>query len=161
MQIFQVLNMPAQRRQTTVGKDPALIPHVNGELFAEALRIPDLDTATRQALLDAGQFGRTATSPAIFGALFQSVTERADRRARGADCTTEKKRVSARIAAIALRMMDHIMNNRSILELGQTHARTPIEKAPHIRNADALELDRADVLRPDDCSDSFRPMHVP
>ena len=47
----------------------------------------------------------------------------------------------ARIAATALWMMDHIMNNRLSLEFGQTYARIPIEKSPHIRNADALEID--------------------
>ena len=44
----------------------------------------------RQALLEAGQFDWTAISPAIFGALFQSVMEPADRRAQGAHYTTEK-----------------------------------------------------------------------
>ena len=44
----------------------------------------------RRALLDAGQFDWTAISPAIFGALFQSVMEPAERRAQGAHYTTEK-----------------------------------------------------------------------
>ena len=210
----------------------------------------------RQALLDAGQFDWTAISPAIFGALFQSVMEPADRRAQGAHYTTEKNilkvieplflddlrgefqrlqarrdgravadlrkfrdklgtlrlfdpacgcgnfliiayrelrtleidvlreiasRASAtqlalavqsvvevdqfygieigefpaRIAATALWMMDHIMNNRLSLEFGQTYARIPIEKSPHIRNADALEIDWADVLPSDECSYVF------
>ena len=61
----------------------------------------------------------------------------------------------ARIAATALWMMDHIMNNRLSLEFGQTYARIPIEKSPHIRNADALEIDSADVLPPDECSYVF------
>ena len=61
----------------------------------------------------------------------------------------------ARIAATALWMMDHIMNNRLSLEFGQTYARIPIEKSPHIRNADALEIDWADVLPPDKCSYVF------
>ena len=60
-----------------------------------------------------------------------------------------------RIAATALWMMDHIMNNRLSLEFGHTYARSPIEKAPHIRNADALEIDWADVLPPDECSYVF------
>ena len=58
----------------------------------------------------------------------------------------------ARIAATALWMMDHIMNNRLSLEFGRTYARIPIERSPHIRNADALEMDWADVLPPDQCS---------
>ena len=61
----------------------------------------------------------------------------------------------ARIAATALWMMDHIMNNRLSLEFGQTYARIPIEKSPHIRNADALEIDWADVLPPDECAYVF------
>ena len=61
----------------------------------------------------------------------------------------------ARIAATALWMMDHIMNNRLSLEFGLTYARIPIEKSPHIRNTDALEIDWADVLPPDDCSYVF------
>ena len=59
-------------------------PHVNGDLFDGAVRIPVFDAEMRRALLDAGQFDWTAISPAIFGALFQSVMEPADRRAQGA-----------------------------------------------------------------------------
>ena len=254
--LFQVLNTPSDRRSRALDEDLARFPHVNGELFAEPLRIPDFDAAMRQALLDAGQFDWTAISPAIFGALFQSVMEPADRRARGAHYTTEKNILKvieplflddlraefrrlqarrdgrsvadlrkfrdklgtlrlfdpacgcgnfliiayrelrtleievlreiasratatqlelavqsvvevdqfygieigefpARIAATALWMMDHIMNNRLSLEFGQTYARIPIERSPHVRNADALEIDWAEVLPPDECSYVF------
>ena len=88
--LFQVLNTPPNRRSRALDEDLARFPHVNGDLFAEPLRIPDFDAAMRQVLLDAGQFDWTAISPAIFGALFQSVMEPADRRAQGAHYTTEK-----------------------------------------------------------------------
>ena len=254
--LFQVLNTPPPRRSRALDEDLARFPHVNGELFAEPLRIPDFDAAMRQALVAAGEFDWTAISPAIFGALFQSVMEPADRRAQGAHYTTEKNILKvieplflddlrgefrrlqarrdgravadlrkfrdklgtlrlfdpacgcgnfliiayrelrtleidvlreiasraaatqleldvwsvvevdqfygieigefpARIAATALWMMDHIMNNRLSLEFGQTYARIPIEKSPHIRNADALEIDWADVLPPEECSYVF------
>ena len=256
--LFQVLKNPPNRRSRALDEDLARFPHVNGDLFAEPLRIPDFDAAMRQALLDAGQFDWTAISPAIFGALFQSVLEPADRRTQGAHYTTEKNILKvieplflddlraefqrlqarrdsgiiaalrkfqqklgklrlfdpacgcgnfliiayrelrtleievlrdltkrrgsrqleafaealsvvdvdqfygieisefpARIAATALWMMDHIMNNRLSLEFGQTYARIPIEKSPHIHHADALEIDWADVLPPDDCSYVF------
>ena len=256
--LFQVLNTPPNRRSRALDEDLSRFPHVNGELFAEALRIPDFDAAMRQALLDAGQFDWTAISPAIFGALFQSVMEPADRRAQGAHYTTEKNILKvieplflddlraefrrlqarrdgrsmadlrsfqqklgtlrlfdpacgcgnfliiayrelraleidvlrelasrtdatqlelvvevksvvevdqfygieigefpARIAATALWMMDHIMNNRLSLEFGQTYARIPIEKSPHVHCADALEIDWAEVLPPDECSYVF------
>ena len=45
----------------------------------------------------------------------------------------------ARIAEIALWMMDHIMNNKLSLEFGKSYVRIPLKKAPHIRPADALE----------------------
>ena len=254
--LFQVLNTSAKRRSRALDEDLAHFPHVNGELFAEPLRIPDFDAAMRQALLDASQFDWTAISPAIFGALFQPVLEPADRRAHGAHYTTEKNILKvieplfldnlraefrrlqarqdsrsladlqkfcgrlgalrlfdpacgcgnfliiayrelraleievlremaartgaaqlaldvrsvvdvdqfygieigefpARIAATALWMMDHIMNNRLSLEFGQTYARIPIEKSPHIHHADALEIDWADVLPPNECSYVF------
>ncbi len=60
-----------------------------------------------------------------------------------------------RLLERALWMMDHIMNNRLSLEFGQTYARIPIEKSPHIRNADALEIDWTDVLPSDECSYVF------
>ena len=88
--LFQALNTPDDRRQKMLDEDLARFPYVNGGLFAEPLRIPDFDAAMRQALLDAGEFDWTAISPAIFGALFQSVMEPADRRAQGAHYTTEK-----------------------------------------------------------------------
>ena len=63
---------------------------MNGDLFADPLLIPDFDASMREALLEAGRFDWTAISPAIFGALFQSVMEPAERRAAGAHYTTEK-----------------------------------------------------------------------
>ena len=254
--LFQVLNTPIERRQMALDEDLAHFPHVNGELFAEILRIPDFNASMRQALLDASRFDWTAISPAVFGALFQAVMEPSDRRAQGAHYTTEKNilkvieplflddlraefqklqerrdgrstadlrkfrdrlgtlrlfdpacgcgnfliiayrelrsleievlremasRTGAtqlklevqsvvdvdqfygieigefpvRIAATALWMMDHIMNNRLSLEFGKTYARIPIEKSPHIHHGDALEIDWGEVLPPNECSYVF------
>ena len=250
--LFQVLNTPAERRQTTLDEDLASFPYVNGELFAEPLHIPDFNAEMRQSLLDACLFDWTAISPAIFGSLFQSVMEPAERRAQGAHYTTEQnirkvieplflddlraefarlksrrdnRRIPdlyafqqklgqltfldpacgcgnfliiayrelrqleievlrtlhpsgqlsafaellsvvdvdqfygieisefpARIAATALWMMDHIMNNRLSLEFGQTYARIPIEKSPHIQHGDALEMDWSKLLSPEQCA---------
>ena len=254
--LFQVLNTPLEGRQRALDEDLARFPHVNGELFAKQLLIPDFSSAMRSALHEACRFDWAAISPAIFGALFQSVMEPAERRAQGAHYTTEKNilkvieplflddlrekfqrlkdrrdgrsladlrkfrdglgtlrlfdpacgcgnfliiayrelrsleievlrelagRTSsvqlsldvksvvdvdqfhgielsefpARIASTALWMMDHIMNNRLSLEFGQTYARIPIQKSPRIVNADALEIDWAEVLPPDTCSYVF------
>ena len=44
------------------------------------------------------------------------------------------------------------MNNRLSLEFGQTFARIPLEKSPHIVHGDALETDWSGLLTPGDCS---------
>ena len=250
--LFQVLNTPEERRQTKLDEDLARFPYINGELFAAPLHIPDFDAEMRQSLLDACLFDWTAISPAIFGALFQSVMEPAERRAQGAHYTTEQnirkvieplflddlraefarlkarrdnRRIPelytfqqklgqltfldpacgcgnfliiayrelrqleievlrelhpsgqlsafaellsvvnvdqfygieisefpARIAETALWMMDHIMNNRLSLEFGQTYTRIPIEQSPHIQHGDALTMDWAELLPPEECS---------
>ena len=61
----------------------------------------------------------------------------------------------SRIAETALWMMDHIMNNRLSLEFGQTYARIPLQKSPHIVHGDALETDWAELLSSGDCSFVF------
>ena len=252
MHLFQVLNTPEDRRATTLDKDLALFPYVNGALFRGVLPIPSFDSGMRQRLIDACHFDWSAISPAIFGSLFQSVMDKDERRRQGAHYTTEQnilkvieplflddlrvefQRLKARrdvrripeliafqqrlgnlrffdpacgcgnfliiayrelreleievlkeirprgqvdafaellsvvdvdqfygidlgefpahIAEVALWMMDHIMNNRLSLEFGQTYARIPLEKSPHIRQADALEFNWSELLRPEECS---------
>ena len=88
--LFQALNTPVERRQAKLDEDLARFPYVNGDLFTARLTIPDFDAAMRAALIDACRFNWEAISPAIFGALFQSVMEPAERRAQGAHYTTEK-----------------------------------------------------------------------
>ena len=58
----------------------------------------------------------------------------------------------AHIAEVALWMMDHLMNNRLSLEFGQTYARIPLEKSPHIWHGDALETNWNDFLPSSECS---------
>ena len=89
-QLFQVLDTPEADRLTSLDEDLARFPYVNGALFEGPLRIPAFDAAMRTALLDACRFDWSIISPAIFGALFQSVMEPAERRAKGAHYTTEK-----------------------------------------------------------------------
>ena len=88
--LFQALDTPEDTRQKALDEDLARFPYVNGDLFRGPLRIPDFDAPMRQALLDACRFDWTAISPAIFGALFQSVMQPAQRRSQGAHYTTEQ-----------------------------------------------------------------------
>jgi restriction-modification enzyme MmeI-like protein len=255
-QLFEVLNTPKDHRSKKLDADLSRFDYINGDLFRDPLRIPSFDSDMRKRLIEACQFDWSGISPAIFGSLFQSVMNKAERRAQGAHYTTEKnilkviqplflddlraaferlkerkdsrrrtelqafqKRLGelsfldpacgcgnfliiayreirrleievireiraylgsdnqrvldvkdlsvinvdqfygieigefpARIAETALWMMDHIMNNRLSLEFGQTYARIPLKKSPHIVHGDALETDWATVLSPEKCS---------
>ena len=263
-QLFQVLDTTEDVRTATLDEDLARFPYVNGDLFHGPLHIPSFDSVMRELLLDACRFDWSNISPAIFGALFQSVMDPEERRAQGAHYTTEKNilkvieplfmddlraefqrlksrkdsrrqaelkrfqkklgsmtffdpacgcgnfliiayrelreleievlkeihqkllvRMSrlkggsnlpsdqlscvdvnqfygielgefpSRIAETALWMMDHIMNNRLSLEFGQSYARIPLAKSPHIVHGDALETDWTELLTPSNCSFVF------
>ncbi len=259
-QLFEVLNTPENERAATLDEDLARFPYVNGDLFEGHLRMFSFNAAMRGALLDACRFDWSNISPAIFGALFQSVMNPEKRRVWGAHYTNEKnilkvieplfmddlraeferlkarkdsrrqtelrrfqKRLGqliffdpacgcgnfliiayrelrlleievlkeiyprdwqgqqqtdvladtlsvvdvdqfygielgefpSRIAETALWMMDHIMNNRLSLEFGQSFARIPLAKSPHIEIGNALEIDWQAFLPADTCSYVF------
>ncbi len=258
-QLFQVLNTPDDQRSPALDEDLARFPYVNGDLFREPLRIPSFDALMREALLDVCRFDWSNISPAIFGALFQSVMEPEQRRTQGAHYTTEKNILKvieplfmddlrmefarlnsrkdsrrrtdlqrfqeklgrlrffdpacgcgnfliiayrelrllelevirelrtaaarlgqeeldattlslinvdqfygieigefpARIAETAMWMMDHIMNNRLSLEFGQTYARIPLDRSPHIEVGNALDKDWQAFLPAENCSHVF------
>ena len=58
----------------------------------------------------------------------------------------------ARIAEVAMWMMDHIMNARLSAAFGESFVRIPLKTSPNIANPDALETDWASVLAPEKCS---------
>ena len=88
--LFQVLNTPEDRRQTTLDEQLAELPYVNGKLFEEMLPLADFDTQMRALLLDASSLDWSRISPAIFGSMFQSVMNAKARRNLGAHYTSEK-----------------------------------------------------------------------
>ena len=256
--LFQVLNKPENLRQAHLDENLAHFPYVNGDLFGEDIQTADFNSSMRTTLIKACQFDWSKVSPAIFGALFQSVMQAAERRAQGAHYTTEKNILKvieplflddlraefeklktrkdtrrrkelqhfqqrlgklrlfdpacgcgnfliiayrelreleievlreirsargterqrefgtvqsvidvdqfygieldefpARIAETSLWMMDHIMNNRLSLEFGESYLRIPLKKSPHIRNADALEMEWDELLPANECSYVF------
>ena len=73
------------------GADPEFdkFPYVNGKLFSGHLRTAVFDAKMRDDLLAAAKFDWGKVSPAIFGSLFQSVMDKAERRKKGAHYTTE------------------------------------------------------------------------
>lgn len=89
-QLFQVLNTPDDKRQRTLDADLAKLPYVNGDLFARQLPQPAFSRDMREKLLNVCGFNWEKVSPAIFGSLFQSVLNKAERRKKGAHYTSER-----------------------------------------------------------------------
>jgi hypothetical protein len=58
----------------------------------------------------------------------------------------------ARIAEVAMWLIDHQMNMRVSNEFGQYFTRLPLKKAAKVQNADALKTDWEDVVKKDDLS---------
>lgn len=58
----------------------------------------------------------------------------------------------ARIAEVAMWMMDHIANNEINEAFGLNYANIPLTGAPHILHGDALETDWSGLLPPERCS---------
>lgn len=88
--LFQVLNTPKERRQTNLLEELADLPYVNGELYAEALNFAAFNRDMRNQLLACTKFEWGRISPAVFGALFQTVMQPKERRQIGAHYTSER-----------------------------------------------------------------------
>ncbi|MBU1237062.1 MAG: class I SAM-dependent DNA methyltransferase [Gammaproteobacteria bacterium] len=89
-QLFQVLNTEEARRSRNLDEQLAAFPYVNGRLFEEALPIASFDRGMRDALLECCALDWSSISPAIFGALFQSIMDDKARRNLGAHYTSEE-----------------------------------------------------------------------
>jgi len=89
-ELFQVLNSSPDKRPGTVS--PALqdFPYVNGGLFSEQLPIFSFTAAMREALIATTAYDWSNISPAIFGAMFQTVKNKETRRESGEFYTSEK-----------------------------------------------------------------------
>ena len=79
--VYEVLNTPPTKRLKNLDEQLAAFPYVNGSLYAERLPIAAFDRDMRDRLLDCCGLDWGRISPAIFGALFQSVMDPKLRRA--------------------------------------------------------------------------------
>lgn len=97
-QVFDVLNIPEDKRQLTLDDDLKLFPYINGDLFSDRSGIPQFDSELRGLLLESSALDWSFISPAIFGAMFQGVLEahtpeqarKQTRRELGAHYTSER-----------------------------------------------------------------------
>ena len=257
-ELFDVLDTAPDQRSRLLDEALAAFAWVNGQLFAGRTRIPAFDSTLRQLLLDCVRLDWSGISPAIFGAMFQSVLEQhqpdqsrtASRRELGAHYTSERNilrainplfmdglraelaaagssrarlqalydklprirvldpacgcgnflviayrelrrlemalierlfskggqsrglldigtlsrvnvdqfygieidQSAAHIAQVALWITDHQMNLEAASLFGSTRPSVPLVHSPHIRHANALRVDWAEVLAPGECS---------
>lgn len=88
--LFEVLDTPEDKRQSSLDEDLARFPYTNGALFSDPIRIPGFNRAMRDVLLECCYFDWTKVSPALFGSLFQVVMLPEEQRKGGAHYTSEK-----------------------------------------------------------------------
>ena len=88
-QLFEVLNKHPDKRLKNQDQQLLDFPYINGDLFAEYMPSAAFDAQMRTALIEAGKLDWSQISPEIFGALFQSVMDKDERRSLGAHYTSE------------------------------------------------------------------------
>ena len=88
-ELFQVLDTPKAKRPTSLPKSLVDFPYINGSLFSEPLPIFSFTAAMRKALYEACQYDWSKISPAIFGAMFQTIKSKEARREMGEHYTSE------------------------------------------------------------------------
>jgi hypothetical protein len=86
--LFELLNMPPEKRPPSLDTDLADFTYINGDLFSNDLPMVWADEESRTYLLEACRFDWSKISPAIFGSMFQNVMTPAERRHLGAHYTT-------------------------------------------------------------------------
>lgn len=90
--LFELLDMDDARRRknSLLSADLLQFPYINGGLFRGLLPSADFNAKMRETLLDCCLFDWNEISPAIFGAMFQGVMDKAERREFGAHYTSEE-----------------------------------------------------------------------
>jgi hypothetical protein len=88
-EFFRILNLDPGSRPMKLDALLSALPHVNGGLFKQKFDPPSFDKEMRMLLLKCCHFDWGGVSPAIFGTMFQSVTDAKERRNLGAHYTSE------------------------------------------------------------------------
>lgn len=88
-ELFQVLDTPKEKRPTSLPLDLSEFPYINGGLFSEPLPVFSFTPEMRSALVEASSYDWSKISPAIFGAMFQTIKSKEDRRELGEHYTSE------------------------------------------------------------------------
>ena len=91
--LFSILDMNEEKRRKNKLLPDEMkrnFPYINGKLFSEVLPFAYFDSSMRDIILECCQMDWSKISPAIFGAMFQEVTDQKKRRELGAHYTSEE-----------------------------------------------------------------------
>jgi hypothetical protein len=89
-ELFQILDTAREKRSSTISEKLVDFPYVNGGLFKEILPVFSFNRGMRDALIKTTEYDWSKISPAIFGAMFQTVKSKEDRRHLGEHYTSEE-----------------------------------------------------------------------
>lgn len=89
-ELFQILNLHRDDRPRNLSSDLDAFPHVNGGLFKEPINVFSFSSEMRTALMAAASYDWARISPATFGAMFQTIKSKEDRRALGEHYTSQQ-----------------------------------------------------------------------
>ena len=119
--LYQTLNTPVVRRQSTLDELIARFPYVNGGIFKEPLSIPSFSSAMRDELMRACAFDWSGISPAVFGSLFQAVKSPEARRELGEHYTSETNILKTLeplfLDELRQRFADHVHDAKKLTDL--------------------------------------------
>ncbi|MBR1792525.1 MAG: methylase, partial [Bacteroidales bacterium] len=90
LQLFEVLDTPANKRSRYLSDDLKAFPYTNGGLFSEKIEIPQFTEDLKATLLQHASldFDWSEISPTIFGAVFESTLNPETRRSGGMHYTS-------------------------------------------------------------------------
>jgi hypothetical protein len=90
--LFEVLDLPEEARaeHTVLTEEYRYFQYIGGKLFSDNLPLAEFNTEIRNILLDCAKFNWDKISPAVFGAMFQGVMDKEQRRNLGAHYTSEE-----------------------------------------------------------------------
>lgn len=91
--LFSILDMNEEQRHKNKLLSDELkskFPYINGKLFRNVLPFAYFDSSMREIILECCEMDWSEISPAIFGAMFQEVTDQKRRRELGAHYTSEE-----------------------------------------------------------------------
>ena len=87
--LFEVLDSEPKERMNSLSDELSQFPYVDGNLFKDPLRSAAFDSDMRNLLIECCEFDWSTISPAIFGAMFQSVMDPVKRNALGEQYTPQ------------------------------------------------------------------------